>query len=69
MTEAFAKLLAFGLDPLRQQVLATAGAAAQRGGGTEMLEGVTLALGQAWVKGKPPGGKSLDECPAQQGQE
>ena len=59
LTEAFAKLSAFGLEPSRQQMLAMADAAAQLGGGTEMLEGVTLALGQAWTKGKLQGEEML----------
>ena len=59
LTEAYAKLSAFGLQPTRAQMLAMADAAAALGGGTEMLSGVTLALGQAWVKGKLQGEEIL----------
>lgn len=59
LTEAYAKLSAFGLQPTRAQMLAMADAAAELGGGTEMLEGVTLALGQAWTKGKLQGEEML----------
>src|SRR5690606_2299049 len=43
----------------RAQMLAMADAAAELGGGTEMLQGVTLALGQAWTKGKLQGEEIL----------
>lgn len=59
LTEAYAKLSAFGLQPTRAQMLAMADASAALGGGTEMLEGVTLALGQAWVKSKLQGEEIL----------
>jgi len=59
LTEAYAKLSAFGLKPSRDQMLAMADAAAELGGGTEMLQGVTLALGQAWTKGKLQGEEML----------
>lgn len=59
LTEAYAKLSAFGLKPTREQMLAMADTAATLGGGTEMLEGVTLALGQAWTKGKLQGEEML----------
>ena len=59
LTEAYAKLSAFGLKPTREQMLAMADTAATLGGGTEMLEGVTLALGQAWTKGKLQGEEIL----------
>ncbi|GAB1384890.1 hypothetical protein MASR1M59_00380 [Melaminivora sp.] len=59
LTEAYAKLSAFGLKPSRDQMLAMADTAAALGGGTEMLAGVTLALGQAWTKGKLQGEEML----------
>lgn len=55
LTEAYAKLTAFGLEPTMDQMRAFADTAASMGGGTQMLERVTLALGQAWTKGKLQG--------------
>lgn len=55
LTEAYAKLTAFGLQPSMAQMRAFADTAAALGGGTQMLERVTLALGQAWTKGKLQG--------------
>lgn len=59
LTESYAKLSAFGLQPSREQMLALADTAATLGGGTEALAGVTLALGQAWTKGKLQGEEML----------
>lgn len=59
LTDAYAKLSAFGLQPTREQMLAIADTAAKLGGGTEALTGVTLALGQAWTKGKLQGEEIL----------
>lgn len=55
MADSFIKLTAFGLKPSEQQMRALADVAANLGGGTEVLAGVTLALGQAWTKGKLQG--------------
>lgn len=55
LTEAYAKLTAFGLEPSMAQMRAFGDTAATLGGGTQMLERVTLALGQAWTKGKLQG--------------
>lgn len=55
LTEAYAKLTAFGMEPTIDQMRAFADTAASMGGGTQMLERVTLALGQAWTKGKLQG--------------
>lgn len=55
MAESFAKLTAFGLRPTEQQMRSLADVASNLGGGTEALAGITLALGQAWSKGKLQG--------------
>lgn len=59
LTEAYAKLTAFGLRPSMEQMMALADTAATLGGGTEALAGITLALGQAWTKGKLQGEELL----------
>lgn len=59
LTEAYAKLTAFGLQPTMTQMQAMADTAATLGGGTETLAGVTTALGQAWAKGKLQGEEIL----------
>lgn len=55
LSESFTKLTAFGLQPSMEQMRALADTVAALGGGTEALSGVTLALGQAWAKGKLQG--------------
>ena len=55
LTEAFVKLTAFGMKPTEDQMRSLSNVAANLGGGTETLAGVTLALGQAWTKGKLQG--------------
>lgn len=55
LTESFVKLTAFGMQPTEEQMRALSDVAANLGGGTEVLTGVTLALGQAWTKGKLQG--------------
>ena len=59
LTDTYAKLSAFGLQPTRQQMLAIIDTAAKLGGGTEALTGVSLALGQAWTKQKLQGEEIL----------
>lgn len=59
LADAYINLTAFGLQPTREQMLAIADTAAALGGGTERLQGVTLALGQAWAKGKLQGEEIL----------
>ena len=59
LAESFVKLTAFGLEPSMEQMRALADTAATLGGGTEQLAGVTLALGQAWAKGKLQGDEIL----------
>jgi tape measure domain-containing protein len=55
LTESFIKLTAFGMQPTEAQMRSLVDVAANLGGGTEVLTGVTLALGQAWAKGKLQG--------------
>ena len=59
LAESFVKLTAFGLQPSMEQMQALADTAATLGGGTESLSGITLALGQAWAKGKLQGEEIL----------
>ncbi|WP_298623132.1 tape measure protein [uncultured Zoogloea sp.] len=59
LTEAYVKLTAFGLQPSMQQMRAITDTAATLGGGTEALQRVTLALGQAWTKSKLQGDEIL----------
>lgn len=59
LTESYVKLTAFGLQPTVQQMQAIADTAATLGGGTESLQRVTLALGQAWTKSKLQGDEIL----------
>ena len=55
LTESYIKLTAFGLKPTEDQMRSLVNVASNLGGGTETLSGVTLALGQAWAKGKLQG--------------
>lgn len=59
LSDSFVKLTAFGLQPSMEQMRALSDTAATLGGGTEVLAGVTLALGQAWAKGKLQGDEIL----------
>lgn len=59
LTEAYVKLTAFGLQPSVKQMQAITDTAATLGGGTESLQRVTLALGQAWTKSKLQGDEIL----------
>lgn len=59
LSDSFVKLTAFGLQPSMEQMRALSDTAATLGGGTESLAGVTLALGQAWAKGKLQGDEIL----------
>lgn len=52
VTKAFIKLKAFGLDPMDGTLRNVAAATAKMGGGQAELEGIVLALGQAWTKQK-----------------
>lgn len=52
VTEAFATLKAFGLDPMDGSLQAITDKSVQLGGGMERLQGITAALGQMWAKEK-----------------
>lgn len=55
LTESFVKLTAMGMKPTEAQMRSLSDVAANLGGGTEVLTGVTIALGQAWAKSKLQG--------------
>lgn len=59
VTEGFIKLKAFGLDPMDGSYQAIADQAAALGGGQEKLNGIILAVGQAWAKQKLQGEEIL----------
>lgn len=59
VTGAFVKLKAFGLDPMNGTMQAIADQAAMMGGTAETIEGISLAFGQAWTKGKLQGEEAL----------
>lgn len=50
VAEAFVKLKAFGLDPTNGSLRALTNQASLLGGSQETLEGIILAVGQAWAK-------------------
>ena len=52
VTKAFIKAKAFGLDPMDGTLQALTDSVSKLGGGQEELEGVVLAVGQAWTKQK-----------------
>lgn len=52
VTDAFVKAKAFGLDPMNGTLQAVADQAARTGGGMEALNGIVVALGQAYSKGR-----------------
>lgn len=56
---AYAKLKAFGLDPTQGSLQALVDTMAASGGGAEQLDGLVLALGQSWTKGKLQGEEAL----------
>jgi tape measure domain-containing protein len=49
---AYAKLKAFGIDPTNGSLQSMVDTMAAMGGGVEQLDGLVMALGQAWSKGK-----------------
>lgn len=57
--EAATKLKAFGIDPLNGSLQAIIDQTAKLGGEQETLNGITLALGQAWAKQKLQGEEIL----------
>ncbi|MDQ7775150.1 MAG: tape measure protein [Paracoccus aminovorans] len=56
---AYARLRAFGLDPTNGSLQALVDTMAASGQGAEQLDGLVLALGQAWTKGKLQGEEAL----------
>ncbi|WP_236211326.1 tape measure protein [Metapseudomonas otitidis] len=52
VTEAFASMKAFGLDPMDGSLKKIEDQSEKLGGGMERLEGMVMALGQAWSKEK-----------------
>lgn len=52
VTAAFVKLKAFGMDPMDGTMQALADTTARMNGGQQELEGIIMAVGQAWSKGK-----------------
>jgi tape measure domain-containing protein len=59
LTQTFIKLKSFGIEPTNQVMLAITNQASKLGASTETLNGITLALGQAWAKGKLQGEEIL----------
>lgn len=49
---AYARLKAFGVDPTNGALQALVDTMAATGGGAEQLDGLVMALGQSWTKGK-----------------
>ncbi|WP_444667188.1 tape measure protein [Cereibacter changlensis] len=56
---AYARLKAFGLDPTKGALQALTDTMAATGGGSEQLDGLVLALGQSWTKGKLQGEEAM----------
>lgn len=56
---AYARLKAFGLDPTNGSLQALVDTMAASGGGAEQLDGLVLALGQSWTKGKLQGEEAM----------
>lgn len=59
VADAFVRLKAFGLDPMDGTMQALADTAARLGGDFQTTEGIILAVGQAWAKGKLQGEEIL----------
>lgn len=59
LTQSFIRLKAFGMDPMNGTMAAIADQAALLGGSQETLNGIVLALGQAWAKQKLQGEEIL----------
>src|SRR5690554_2468833 len=59
VTESFTTLKNFGLDPLNGSMQAIVDQSAKLGGGYEKVQGISLALGQAWAKQKLQGEEIL----------
>lgn len=56
---AYVKLKAFGIDPMSGSLQGMVDVNAKLGGGQEKLEGIVLAVGQAWAKQKLQGEEIL----------
>lgn len=59
VTDAYVKLRNFGLDPTDGSLQAIADTTSMLGGEAEKLDGIILALGQAWTKQKLQGEEAL----------
>ncbi|MGI9279261.1 MAG: tape measure protein, partial [Endozoicomonas sp.] len=59
VADAFVRLKAFGLDPMDGSMQAIVDQASKLGGGMERLNGISLAVGQAWAKQKLQGEEIL----------
>ena len=59
LTKAFVSLQNFGIQPTNKVMEAITNQASKLGASTETLNGITLALGQAWAKGKLQGEEIL----------
>ena len=59
VADAFVRLKAFGLDPMDGSMQAMVDQASKLGGGMERLNGISLAVGQAWAKQKLQGEEIL----------
>lgn len=59
VSRAFVRLKAFGLDPMDGSLQAITDQAFKLGGGFQEVEGISLALGQAWAKQKLQGEEIL----------
>lgn len=59
VTQSFMLLKNMGLDPMDGSLQAIADQAAKTGGGFETLQRISLALGQAWTKGKLQGEEAM----------
>lgn len=57
--QAFASLKTFGIDPMNGAMRSLTDYSAKLGGGQERLEGIILAVGQAWAKQKLQGEEIL----------
>jgi tape measure domain-containing protein len=59
VVSAYSRLKAFGIDPTNGSLEALVDTMAATGGGSEKLDGLVLALGQSWTKGKLQGEEAL----------
>ncbi|MGL6479375.1 tape measure protein [Aeromonas caviae] len=59
VTQVFVRLKAFGIDPMNGAMQGIVDQAFKLGGGLEEVQGISLALGQAWAKQKLQGEEIL----------